>query len=185
MQVAPKLHSKRVNIETTLETSEYQNYTRNDWISKLHSKRVNIKTTLKTSEYQNYTQNEWISKLHSKRVNMWTCSHSHKSQSFHSLMHSWAISSALKTHSKRVKKTHSKRVKKYTQNEWKILFQLSNVVTHPFSSSFFTTMLLQNYTRNEWRLKLHSKRVGKGKPYENLEIVHLQKRTRMLYMTHV
>jgi hypothetical protein len=37
--------------ETTLETSEDENYTRNEW---------RWKTTLETSEYENYTRNEWI-----------------------------------------------------------------------------------------------------------------------------
>ncbi len=46
-------------MKTTLETSEYENYTRNEWRWKLHSERVNMKTTLETSEDENYTKNEW------------------------------------------------------------------------------------------------------------------------------
>ncbi len=38
----PKLHSKRVKMKTTLETSETENYTRNEWNWKLHSKLVNL-----------------------------------------------------------------------------------------------------------------------------------------------
>jgi hypothetical protein len=48
-------------MKTTLETSEDENYTQNEWRWKLHSKRVKMKTTLETSENENYTQNEWIS----------------------------------------------------------------------------------------------------------------------------
>ncbi len=36
--------------ETTLETSEDENYTRNEWKVELHSKRVKKRTTLETSE---------------------------------------------------------------------------------------------------------------------------------------
>jgi hypothetical protein len=67
-----ELHSKRVKIKTTLETSEGENYTRNEWRWKLHTKRVKMKTTLEKSEDENYTRNEWIWKLHSKRAKMWT-----------------------------------------------------------------------------------------------------------------
>ncbi len=67
-----------------LETSEEENYTRNEWRWKLHSnrvknsKRVKMKTTLEsseeleTSEDENYTRNEWRWKLHSKRVKLKT-----------------------------------------------------------------------------------------------------------------
>ncbi len=44
------------------------NYTRNEWRFKLHSKRVKIQATLETSENSNYIPNEWRFKLHSKRV---------------------------------------------------------------------------------------------------------------------
>ncbi len=37
-------------MKTTLETSEDDNYTQNEWRWKLHSKRVRMKTTLETSE---------------------------------------------------------------------------------------------------------------------------------------
>ncbi len=37
-------------METTLETSENENYNRNEWKLKLQSKRVKMKTTLETSE---------------------------------------------------------------------------------------------------------------------------------------
>ncbi len=45
---APKSwHMKRLaRVKTTLETSEDENYTRNEWRWKLHSKRVKMKTTL-------------------------------------------------------------------------------------------------------------------------------------------
>ncbi len=36
-------------VKTTLETTKTENYTQNEWNRKLHSKRVNLKTTLKTS----------------------------------------------------------------------------------------------------------------------------------------
>ncbi len=36
--------------KTTLVTSENENYIRNEWKWKLHSKRVKMKTTLETSE---------------------------------------------------------------------------------------------------------------------------------------
>ncbi len=58
--------------KTTLETSEDENYTRNEWRWKLHSKRVKMEATLETSEDENYTRNEWRWKLHLKRVNMKT-----------------------------------------------------------------------------------------------------------------
>jgi hypothetical protein len=49
--------------ETTLETSEGEIYTRNEWRWKLHSKRVKMKTTLKTSEDEiqsNERRSPWI-----------------------------------------------------------------------------------------------------------------------------
>ncbi len=46
-------------MKTTLETSEDENYTQNEWKWKLHSKRVKMKTTLETSEDEIYTRNEW------------------------------------------------------------------------------------------------------------------------------
>ncbi len=42
-------------MKTTLETSENENYTRNEWRWKLHSKRVEMKTTLETSEDENFS----------------------------------------------------------------------------------------------------------------------------------
>jgi hypothetical protein len=38
---------------------DHVNYTRDEWRSKLHSKLVKMKTTLETSEVENYTRNEW------------------------------------------------------------------------------------------------------------------------------
>ncbi len=52
-----ELHSKRVKMKTTPETSEYVNYTLNEWRWKLHSKRVKLRTTPETSEDENYTRN--------------------------------------------------------------------------------------------------------------------------------
>ncbi len=65
-----KLHPKRVKMRTTIETSEDENYTRNQWKWELHSKRVKMITALETSEDENYTRNEWRWELHSKRVKM-------------------------------------------------------------------------------------------------------------------
>ncbi len=41
-----KLHSKRVKTQSTLKTSDQENYTRNEWEEKLHSKRAKMKTDL-------------------------------------------------------------------------------------------------------------------------------------------
>ncbi len=46
-------------MRTTLETSEDENHTRNEWRWEPHSKRVKMRTTLEKSEDVNYTRNEW------------------------------------------------------------------------------------------------------------------------------
>ncbi len=45
-----KLDYNRLTMKTTLETSEDENYTRNELRWKLHPKRVKMKTTPETSE---------------------------------------------------------------------------------------------------------------------------------------
>ncbi len=42
-------------MKTTLETSEDENHTRNEWIWKLYSKRVKMRTTLESSEDEKTT----------------------------------------------------------------------------------------------------------------------------------
>ncbi len=49
-KVQEKAPEKEGEVKTTLETSEDENYARNEWRWKLHSKRVKMKTTLETSE---------------------------------------------------------------------------------------------------------------------------------------
>ncbi len=50
-------------MRTTLETSENENCTRNEWRWKLHSKGVKMRTTLETSEDENHIRNEWVTIL--------------------------------------------------------------------------------------------------------------------------
>jgi hypothetical protein len=113
-------------MNTTLETSEDENYTRNEWRWILHSKRVKMKNTLETSEEVqvseilgltnlmsgtsrhwsvqpcsafkgNYTRNEWRWKPHSKRVKMQTTLETSEDENYTQNEWRW------KLHSKRVK----------------------------------------------------------------------------------
>jgi hypothetical protein len=57
MEAFNKMHSEAA-IRRKEEHSIRLNYTRNEWRWKLHSKRVKMKTKLETSENENYTRNE-------------------------------------------------------------------------------------------------------------------------------
>ncbi len=105
------LHSKRVKMRTTLETSEDENYTRNEWRRwELHSKRVKMRTTLEIREGDTFMRS---------LVNHWAPDVSNICwNSLHSIYHK---SSSLILHSKRVKlrsTLETSEAQKYTRNEW-------------------------------------------------------------------
>ncbi len=49
-EVVDLMTVENTRVETTLEKSEDEKYTRNEWRRKVHSKQVKINTTLETSE---------------------------------------------------------------------------------------------------------------------------------------
>ncbi len=54
-----------------LETSGDSNYTRNEWRSKLHPKRVKIQTTLETSENDSPSQNQYKNNQSQTKHHIW------------------------------------------------------------------------------------------------------------------
>ncbi len=137
------LHSKRVKMRTTLETSEDENYTRNEWRWELHSKRVKMKTTLETSEneylngYSAFFIISFIS-LPFCLVNFLRVASAYKRVE--------TETRGTKLHPKRVElKTTLKtsEIKNYTQNEW--IWKL-----HPKRVKLNYTCVLGQWSINGW-----------------------------------